>query len=272
MLNRLMIMSLLLAAASLRADPPSDLKAFRAFFEQRFANIEIDDHRDGAYALDAAKREQWLSIEDFPPYEIAIEAGEALFAESFADGLGYADCFENGGRGVKQTFPRFDVGANTVQTLELAINECRKAHGEAPLDYASETMGALTAYMAYTSRGETFAITVPPEGLAAYNEGKAFFYARRGQLNFSCAGCHVASAGGMLRAEILSASVGHATHWPTYRLKWEQVGSLHKRFNECNEQVGAEGLPEQSASYRNLEYFLSYMNNGMTLNGPASRK
>ena len=271
MLNRLMIMSLLLAA-SLRADPPSDLKAFRAFFEQRFANIEIDDHRDGAYALDAAKREQWLSMEDFPPYEIAIEAGEALFAESFADGSGYADCFENSGIGVKQTFPRFDQAAGAVLTLELAINQCRQAHSEAPLAYASEAMGALSAYMAYTSRGKAFAIAVPPEGLAAYNAGKAFFYARRGQLNFSCAGCHVTSAGGMLRAEILSASVGHATHWPTYRLKWEQVGSLHKRFAECNEQVGAVGLAEQSPSYRNLEYFLSYMNNGMTLNGPATRK
>jgi sulfur-oxidizing protein SoxA len=70
----------------------------------------------------------------------------------------------------------------------------------------------------------------------------------------------------------LSASIGHTTHWPTYRLKWEQVGGLQKRFVECNEQVGAIGLAQQSRAYRNLEYFMTYMNNGMELNGPATRK
>jgi len=41
---------------------------------------------------------------------------------------------------------------------------------------------------------------------------------------------------------------------------------------ECNEQVGAEGLDYQSETYRNLEYFLTYMSQGLPLNGPASRK
>ena len=76
----------------------------------------------------------------------------------------------------------------------------------------------------------------------------------------------------MLRAERLSAAIGHATHWPVYRGKWERVGVLHRRFQECNSQVRAEPLPHQSESYRNLEFFLTYMSNGMELNGPASRK
>jgi sulfur-oxidizing protein SoxA len=133
-------------------------------------------------------------------------------------------------------------------------------------------MGFLTAYLAFASRGKTFDISVPPEGLPAYESGKQFFYERRGQLDFACSSCHLDTVGGKLRAEILSASVGHATHWPAYRFKWEQVGGLHKRFVECNEQVGAEGLAQQSETYRNLEYFLTYMNNGMELNGPSSRK
>jgi sulfur-oxidizing protein SoxA len=37
--------------------------------------------------------------------------------------------------------------------------------------------------------------------------------------------------------------------------------------------AGARGaLEPQSESYRNLEYFLTYMSNGLELNGPASRK
>ncbi len=254
------------------ADPEADRLAFAEFYLSRFPSIELQAHKDGAYALDQAKREQWLEMEDFPPYEIAVDEGELLYARAFDNGESYAACFDQGGSGIKQNYPYFDIERSEVITLEMALNLCREKHGEAPLDYAGELMGNLTAYMAYTSRGNKFAITVPPEGLSAYEAGKQFFYERRGQLNFACSSCHLQSAGGMLRAEILSASIGHATHWPTYRFKWEQIGGLHKRFIECNEQVGAEGLAQQSPAYRNLEYFLTYMNNGMTLNGPASRK
>ena len=51
-------------------------------------------------------------------------------------------------------------------------------------------MAALTAYMAFTSRGKPFDIKIPndPRALAAYQNGKEYFYTRRGQLNFSCFG------------------------------------------------------------------------------------
>ena len=118
------------------------------------------------------------------------------------------------------------------------------------------------------------AVAIPddPRALAAYEDGKAFYYTRRGQLNFACSHCHVNMAGNMLRAERLSATVGHATHWPVYRLKWKEVGPLHRRFMECNSQVRGVPLEPQSESYRNLEYFLTYMSNGLVLNGPATRK
>jgi sulfur-oxidizing protein SoxA len=91
-------------------------------------------------------------------------------------------------------------------------------------------------------------------------------------LNFACTSCHVQLAGNMLRAERLSASLGQITHWPVYRFQWQDVGSLHKRFAECNRQVRAEPFAAQSEAYRNLEYFLSYLSNGFELNGPATRK
>ena len=257
---------------SVFADPEADRKAMNDFYKKRFPAIELSAHKDGAYALDEAKREQWLEMEDFPPYEIAVDEGEVLFSTSFANGKSYGSCFENKGIGVKHNFPYFDKEKAEVITLELAINQCREANGESALGYGSEEMGSISAYMAFTSRGNTFAIEVPEEGMQAYEKGKQFFYERRGQLDFACSSCHLDSSGNMLRAEILSVSIGHATHWPTYRFKWEAIGSLHKRFAGCNGQVGAEGLPQQSESYRNLEYFLTYMNNGMELNGPASRK
>jgi L-cysteine S-thiosulfotransferase len=266
------VMIILVGVGHAYADPESDRSAFVKFYTDRFPMIDIQAHKDGAYALDAAKRAQWQEMEEFPPYELAVDEGRALFEAPFSNGETYGGCFANQGIGIKQQFPYFDEVSNSVITLELALNQCRAANNAPALDYLGDEMAYITAYMAFTSRGEHFDIKVPEAGLAAYEQGKQFYYERRGQLDFACSSCHMNTVGNMLRAEILSASVGHATHWPAYRFKWEQVGSLHKRFIECNEQVGAVGLAPQSEAYRNLEYFLTYMNNGMELNGPASRK
>ncbi|WP_439107464.1 sulfur oxidation c-type cytochrome SoxA [Congregibacter sp.] len=261
-------------SATAIAGPEEDRNALRAFYEQRFPSVELDAHGDGAYALDAAKREQWLEMEDFPPYEIAIDDGADLYDEPLADGSSYADCLGEDAPVVKQHFPRFDAVSGEVETLEQRLNNCRTAAGDEPWDYLGSEMSSLMAFIAYESRDEQIAVEIPddPRAQAAYNDGKEFFYTRRGQLNFACSSCHVSMAGNALRAERLSAALGHATHWPVYRLKWKEVGPLHKRFIECNSQVRAEPLEPQSDSYRNLEYFLTYMSNGMALNGPASRK
>lgn len=263
-----------LLATGVSAGPEEDRAAFRAFYEKRFPDVPLTNHKDGAYALDAAKREQWLEMEEFPPYEIAVDDGAELYEAVFPNGESYSSCLGEGAPAIKQSYPRFDSSRGQVVTLEQAINACRVAGGLEALPYEGEEMAALAAYIAMESRGQQVAAVIPddPAALEAYEAGKQFYYSRRGQLNFACSSCHLQSAGMMLRAERLSAAVGHTTHWPVYRGKWERVGSLHKRFQECNEQVRAEALPEQSEVYRNLEYFLTYMNNGMELNGPATRK
>ncbi len=261
-------------AVQVQAGPEDDLAALRNFYEQRFPDVALEEHIDGAYALDEGKREQWLEMEDFPPYEIAIDEGAELFDTPLADGSSYSDCLGSDALVVKQNYPYFDEASGQVMTLELAINECRVAAGDPAWDYLGPEMNALVAFIAYESRDEEVAVAVPddPRALAAYEDGKAFYYTRRGQLNFACSHCHVNMAGNMLRAERLSATLGHATHWPVYRLKWKEVGPLHRRFMECNSQVRGVPLEPQSESYRNLEYFLTYMSNGLVLNGPATRK
>jgi sulfur-oxidizing protein SoxA len=270
----LQVLGLMLIAATGVAGPAEDLAAFRAFYEKRFPTVELQAHKNGVYALDEALREQWLEMEDFPPYEIAVDDGAELYEQAFPDGSSYADCLGEGAPAVGNHYPYFDTAAGAVITLVQALNNCRVEGGLEPLDYQGEELAALMAYIAMESRGQMTAVTIPedPRALAAYEDGKRFYYERRGQLNFACSSCHLQNAGMMLRAERLSAALGHTTHWPVYRGKWERVGSLHKRFQECNTQVRAEPFAEQSEIYRNLEYFLTYMNNGMELNGPGSRK
>ena len=111
-----------------------------------------------------------------------------------------------------------------------------------------------------------------PGAMAAYEAGKQFYYTKRGQLNFSCADCHVNNAGMQVRADKLSAALGHPSHFPVYRSKWGDMGTLHRRFDGCNKQVRAVPLPAQGVDYRNLEYFMTYMSNGLEFNGPGARK
>ena len=255
--------------------PEDDLRAMTTLFQIQFPDLELQELADGVYAFDESAREQWLDMEDFPPYEIAIEEGAQYFEQPFSNGASYADCFENGGVGVKQNFPYFNDDVGEVITLELAINQCRIANDEEPLPYKTGELAAISAYMAFTSRGNVFDVQVPvdnPGAMAAYEAGKQFFYTRRGQLNFACKSCHVQSAGLKLRADSLSSTLGHATHWPVYRASWGEIGTLHRRFAECNIQVRARPFAAQSIEFRNLEYFLTYMSNDLQLNGPASRR
>lgn len=263
-----------LTAAPVYADPKSDNEAIHAFFKSRFPNVEFSEFSNGVYAFDENARSQWLEIEEFPPYEDAIDYGQELFETEFANGQTYADCFPNEGLGIRQNYPMFDAERGEVITLELAINECRTANGEEALKYGKGDIAAISAYMASTSEGELINIVVPNDekALAAYDAGKKMFYERRGQLNMACATCHVNSAGGQIRADILSPALGHVTHFPVYRFAWEELGTIQRRYAGCNVQVRAKPFELQSEQYRNLEYFHAHMSNGLPVNGPGSRK
>lgn len=260
--------------ASAFGDPEEDRIAFQTYFQARFPDVPLADYINGIYALDQNAREQWIEIEDFPPYEFAVETGEILFGQPFDNGGTYGDCFDNQGIAVRQNYPRFDLDRGEVITLEMAINQCRRRNDEPPYPYDSDELLSLSSYMAWTSRGNVINIVVPddPRALAAYESGKQFYYTKRGQLNFSCSDCHVTSAGLYVRADHLSPSLGHPSHFPVYRSKLGKMISLHSRFYGCIRDVRAKPFVEQSIEYRNLEYFLTYMSNGLTVNGPGARK
>jgi sulfur-oxidizing protein SoxA len=250
------------------ATPQQDLEAFQDYYKERFPNTPFEDFVNGVYSIDAASREQWNEIEEFPPYELNISKGEELFNKPFANGKTYASCFENGGIGIRQNYP------GEVITLELAINECREANGEKKLKWKKGPIADISAYMAYTSRGNVFDIKIPddPRAVAAYERGKKHFYQKRGQLNMACADCHKFYAGMKVRADLLSPALGQLTHFPVYRSKWGGIGTTHRRYGGCNKQVRAKDYPAQSEEYRALEYFHTYMSNGLAVNGPGARK
>lgn len=256
------------------ASPADDLKAFQNYFQERNKDIPLDDYVNGAYIYDEGARAQWEEIEEFPPYEAGIDAGEELWNEAFANGKGYKDCFGDDVSAIKGKYPMYDAEKDAVVTLEGSINACREANGEKPLKWKKGKMADLSAYIAYQARGQKIAVAAP-EGDAAmkwYDRGKRHFYAKRGQLNLACADCHLYNAGNKVRADILSPALGHPSGFPVYRSKWGNLGTLQRRYGGCNKQVRAKPFKAQSAEYNALEYFQTYMSNGLEWNGPSARK
>ncbi|CAI8342784.1 MAG: SoxAX cytochrome complex subunit A [Gammaproteobacteria bacterium] len=261
-------------ALGVSAGPVEDQAAFQKYYESRFPNTPTADFANGVYSILPEAREQWESIEEFPPYEIAIENGEKLYHSKFANGKSLADCFGPEGA-VRGQYPLWDKDRGMVITMERAVNECREANGEKPYGWKKGKIADVTAYMSYNSRGQEVKVDIPsndPRALAAYEDGKEHFYTKRGQLNFACADCHMLTAGNLYRADTTSPAFGHATSWPVFRSKWQSMGTLHRRFAGCHNNIRANPYKAQGAEYSNLEYFVTYMSNGLDFNGPAARK
>jgi sulfur-oxidizing protein SoxA len=261
------------ATAAEKVNPEMDRKAFQAFFFAKFPDLPKAEYGNGPYAVNAEMRKGWKEIMAFPPYELALDEGHEEWEKPFKNGKTYADCFDNKGVGIRQTYPRFIAKTGQVETLEGAINRCRVENGEKALNPMTGLMASLAAVMAQSSNGKPFAIEIPndPRALAAYNRGKEFFYSRKGQLGVSCASCHMSPAGERMRGDILAPALGIVAAMPIYRSDWGSMGTTIRRFASCSSQTRAVPLPADDEEYRNLEYFLTYMSNGIPVVGPGAR-
>lgn len=269
----LITVSLLMGAAAANATPEQDRQNLVKYYTTKYPDIKPDNYVYGALAFDADSMAQYTSIMDFPPFSGVIDQGQKMWETPFKNGKTYASCFPNGGKNVAGNYPYFDDKSGKVVTFEMAINDCRTANGEAAFKLADvATMGTLTAYARTLSDGMPMSIKVNGAAAqAAYDIGKKHFYARRGQLGFSCASCHVDNAGNRLRSEVLSTAVGQATHWPVFRGA-ETLVTLQNRYVGCNKQVRAVPFAVGSEEYNDLEYFHSYISNGLPLKASVFRK
>ena len=254
------------------ASPEDDRKALLKHYKQIFPNLKQADYVLGALALNPDAKEQYDSIMMFPPFVNDVDKGRVLWEKPFKNGKTFASCFRNGGKNVAGGYPYFDNGVGKVLTFENALNACLRHNDEAELKYGSEELGLLSAYAKSLSDGMKVNVKVEgKDALAAYEKGKEYYYSRRGQLNFSCAICHVDNVGKFTRSEQLSPMIGQAAHWPEFRAGTELV-TLQGRFRQCQKNVRAVPLEFNSEEYNNLEYFMTYMSKGLPMQTPVFRK
>ncbi len=166
-------------------------------------------------------------------------------------------------------YPVYNPATGKMQNIEMRINQERKRMGAKPYKYESKQMLSLTIYMKNQSRGKPMNVSIDGSAAPFFAAGKAFYEKKRGQLDMSCANCHVDSEGKMVRANLLSQGQGNG--FPLYRLKWQKPGSLHRRFRGCNKQVRAKPYGYGSNEYVNVELYLAWRSRGLPVETPAVR-
>ena len=174
-------------------------------------------------------------------------------------------------RGVAARHPRFDAVTGTLFDLEARINDCRTRRqraGSWPRE--SEDLLALTAYVAFQSRGMPLAVAIDGDARPAFERGRAFYMKRQGQMNLACTQCHDQNWGKRLLAETISQ--GHGNAFPVYRLEWQGLGSLQRRIRACLFGIRAEMPPAGTPILTDVELFLAWRAEGLPVETPGVRR
>jgi sulfur-oxidizing protein SoxA len=174
-------------------------------------------------------------------------------------------------QGVATRYPAYDRVTGRLLNLEERINLCRtEQQGAPPLAYESEELLALTAYVAYQSRGLPVAVAIDGPERPYFEHGRDLYTRRIGQMNLACTHCHDQRWGQRLLSEIISQ--GHGNAYPVYRLEWQTLGSLQRRLRSCYSGVRAQVRPYGDADYLALELYLAWRSQGLTIETPGVRR
>lgn len=222
-----------------------------------------------------ASETQGFELDDFEnPAFPAVEQGEELWSTVDGEaGKSCATCHNDASetmKGVRASMPKWDEKLGKPHTMETRINACRTENMKAEAwKWEAPNMLAMTAYIGLQSRG--MPVNVQTDGpMQAWNDkGKELYYTRVGQLDMSCANCHEDHFGKMIRADHLSQ--GQINGFPTYRLKWGGLGSVHRRFSGCMKNIRAKPYKRGSDEFIALELYLASRGTGLSVETPAVR-
>ena len=240
---------------------------------ETWGKYEIEDRRSG-YTYRIAETRQ-IQDDDFEnPGMMWVDEGSSLWdTKDGKAGKACASCHNDASATMAKAgteFPKFNSKTGKMQNLEQRINQCRTKNMEAkPFKWESSQMLGMATFVRHQSRGQTMNVKVDGDAAAFFKKGENFYNERRGQLDMSCSNCHEDNAGNMARADMLSQ--GHSNGFPTYRLKWQKVGSLHRRFRGCNKNIRATPFGYGSDEYVNLELYLAWRGRGLPVETPSVR-
>lgn len=222
------------------------------------------------------KETQMLQDDDFDnPAFIWVDTGEELW--STVDGKAGKSCQECHNdasetmKGVKASYPKWNESKGKPVTIQQQVNICRTEQMQAEeWKWESEEMLGMAAYVASQSRGMPVNVKTDGKMTPWFEKGKDVYYTRVGQLDMSCANCHEANYGKNIRADMLSQ--GQINGFPTYRLKWQKLGSVHRRFKGCMKNIRAKPYDVGSDEFVALELYVAWRGQNLPVESPAVRQ
>lgn len=201
---------------------------------------------------------------------------EAAEAWETADGMNDKSCADCHGDAAESmidaatTYPKVDEETGELMALEHRINNCRTENmGADAWKWESDPLLNMTIFVKNQGRG--LPVNVASDGVAAehWEAGKELYYQRIGQLDMACKHCHEDNYGNYIRADMLSQ--GQSNGFPTYRHKWNKVGSIHRRIRGCMGNIRATKFPYGSYENTALELYLATRGNGLPVETPSVR-
>ena len=236
------------------------------------ASKDATAKQQSSYELMSAENKAMQDDPSLNPAMFWVGDGENLWQQKIgSQNKSCSSCHGNANksmRGVAVQFPKVIKGQ--LQTLEGQINQCRiGAQGASPLAYESKDLLALTAFVAFQSKGMPISIRETPANALFLKKGRQTFNERMGQLNLSCAQCHEDRAGLKLGGSLIPQ--GHPNAYPIYRLEWQTLGSVQRRLRNCMSGVRAQQFEYGSPEMAQLELFLMWRARGLPLESPGVR-
>ncbi|APV51716.1 sulfur oxidation c-type cytochrome SoxA [Betaproteobacteria bacterium GR16-43] len=241
-----------------------------ARFQKDLPALPASDYILGGAAFDPALRARLDENANAAQTSGVLEAGRKLFSRKFKNGRSLASCFPNGGKRVAGAYPQYDSRLKRVVTLETAINQCLKANAEPLYDLDDPaTLGAVAAYLRSLSDGQKVAVRVPAAAEERFDQGRRLYDSRMGQQNWACASCHVQGAGKRYADIPLSPAIGQGAI--ATAIRDGKAVTLQARMRECLERMGVAPFAAGSDELNNLEYYLTYLSNGLVMRPNAWR-
>ncbi|HEY0940106.1 MAG TPA: sulfur oxidation c-type cytochrome SoxA [Steroidobacter sp.] len=237
------------------------------------AEIQPKDRRSG-FEFMSPQTQAMQSDETSNPGMLWVADGERLWSQpQGVGGKSCESCHADASKsmcGVAARYPVFDETTRRPIDLIGRIKQCREQRQSATsLDYQSDELLALAAYVGYQSHGMPVAPSTDPRLQPFRENGRAWFARRLGQLQLSCASCHDDRWGARLGGAVIPQ--GHATGYPLYRLEWQTLGSLQRRLRGCLVGVRAEPFDFGAPEYVDIELFLMERARGLKMETPAVR-
>ncbi len=232
------------------------------------------------YRANKDKLNLLVADRDFTIADEFIEKGEALFNKTGKNGKSCATCHQsdkNSLIGAASNYPKANSKGDIVG-LEKRINICRKDNMDSHhYKLGSYQSNQLSSYLKYLSRDVPINVANNKSEAHALKRGKASFSKKTGQLNLSCADCHVEAKEKWLAGQYLNSIAPGGSHkstaatWPRHFIAGHDLGliSLQQRIRHCQAVTRTYPLKLGSKEYTEMELYLTSLANGSPMLAPT---